>query len=111
MGWNDAGYQSSDLPEATPFMNSLREKGVKLTHYYSQPSCTPSRVAMMTGKFPYRNGFQNIELQVSNHYGVPMSNRLLPQYLQELGYKTVCIVKRAVFKKKVMLRVCSSRAL
>jgi len=89
MGWNDMGYQSSDLPEATPFMNSLREKGVKLTHYYSQPSCTPSRVAMMTGKFPYRNGFQNVELQVSNHIGVPKSNRLLPQYLQEIDYKTV----------------------
>ena len=70
-------------------MNSLREKGVKLTHYYSQPSCTPSRVAMMTGKFPYRNGFQNVELQVSNHIGVPKSNRLLPQYLQEIDYKTV----------------------
>ena len=78
MGWNDMGYQSTDLPEATPFMNSLSEKGIKLTHYYSQPSCTPSRVAIMTGKFPYRNGFQNMELQVADHYGVPMSNRLLP---------------------------------
>jgi len=89
MGWNDVGYQSTDLPEATPFMNALVKKGVKLTHYYAQPSCTPSRVAMMTGKFPYQNGFQNVEVQVANHYGVPMSNRLLPQYLQEIGYKTV----------------------
>ena len=63
--------------------------GIRLTHYYSQPSCTPSRVAMMTGKFPYKNGFQNYELQVADEMGVPLSNKLMPAYMKELGYRTV----------------------
>ena len=58
------GYTSTDLPDATPYMNKLVRKGVKLTHYYAQPSCTPSRVTMMTGKFAYKTGYQNYEQQV-----------------------------------------------
>ena len=89
LGWNDMGYQSSDLPEATPFMNALVHESVKLTHYYSMPSCTPSRVAMMTGKFAYKNGLQNTEVMIDSYFGVPMSNKLVPKFMQELGYKTV----------------------
>jgi len=89
MGWNDIGYQSTDLPGATPNMRAYAEKGVKLTHFYGQPTCTPSRVAIMTGKFPYKNGFQNLEVQLYNQYGVPLSNQLMSEHLQSLGYRTV----------------------
>ena len=89
MGWNDVGYQSIDLGEATPFLNKLAAKSVKLTKYYTQPSCTPSRVTMMTGKWAYKNGFQNYELEPSAQAGVPLSNELMPAYLRSLGYKTV----------------------
>ena len=88
-GWNDIGYISTDISQATPHMTALAEKGIKLTHYYTQPSCTPSRVALMTGKFPYKNGFQNYELQVTDQTGVPLSNKLMPAYMKELGYRTV----------------------
>lgn len=70
-------------------MTELSSKGIRLTNYYGQPSCTPSRVALMTGKFPYKNGFQNYEVQYQDSVGVPLSNKLMPQYLSELGYKTV----------------------
>jgi hypothetical protein len=33
MGWNDIGYNSGDLPEATPFMKSLAHQGITLTHH------------------------------------------------------------------------------
>lgn len=74
-------------------MTALAAKGVKLTHYYSQPSCSPSRVAMMTGKFPYKNGFQNYELQLSDQVGVPLSNKLLPSHMKDLGYHTAMLGK------------------
>jgi len=93
LGWNDIGYISSDLPGATPHMNRYSKLGVKLTHYYAQPSCTPSRVAMMTGKFPYKNGFQDYELQADDVIGVPLSNKLMPAYMKELGYRTVMFGK------------------
>ena len=89
MGWNDIGYQSTDIPLATPYLTTLMEKGIRLTHYYGQPSCTPSRVTMMTGKFAYKNGFQNYELQHIDSVGVPLSNKLLPAYMRDLGYSTV----------------------
>ena len=70
LGWNDIGYTSTDLPDATPYMTSLAKKGVIFTKYYAQPSCTPSRVTMMTSKYAYKNGFQNYELQYTNSVGV-----------------------------------------
>ena len=85
MGWNDIGYTSTDLPEATEFMVKLAAKSVTLTHYYTQPSCTPSRVTMMTGKWAHKNGFQNYELQHTDEVGVPLSNKLMPEHLQEHG--------------------------
>lgn len=88
LGWNDFGLYSTDLPEATPFMSSLAKQGVLMTKYYTQPSCTPSRVTMMTGKYAYRNGFQNYELQHVDQVGVPLSNKLLPAHMKELGYST-----------------------
>mmetsp|Transcript_31651 Transcript_31651/g.40673 ORF Transcript_31651/g.40673 Transcript_31651/m.40673 type:complete len:629 (-) Transcript_31651:183-2069(-) len=88
-GWNDVGYNSGDISEATPFMKEIVKKSIKLTRYYTQPSCTPSRVTMMTGKFAYKNGFQNYELQQSDYVGVPLSNKLMPHYMRDLGYKTV----------------------
>jgi len=88
-GWNDIGYISTDISQATPHMTALAAKGIKLTHYYTQPSCSPSRVAMMTGKFPYKNGLQNYEIQVTDEIGVPLSNKLMPAYMKELGYRTV----------------------
>jgi len=93
LGWNDIGYTSTDLPGATPHMNRYSSLGIKLTHYYAQPSCTPSRVAMMTGKFPYKNGFQDYELQVDDVIGVPLSNKLMPAYMKDLGYRTVMFGK------------------
>ena len=70
LGWNDIGYTSTDLSDATPHMTSMAQKGVIFTKYYAQPSCTPSRVTMMTSKFAYKNGFQNYELQFENSVGV-----------------------------------------
>ena len=85
MGWNDIGYTSTDLPEATEYMVKLAKKSVKLTHYYTQPSCTPSRVTIMTGKWAYKNGFQNHEIHPNDNIGVPLSNKLMPEHMQDLG--------------------------
>jgi arylsulfatase B len=89
LGWNDIGYNSNDLSGATPYMKEIAKKGIKLTQYYTQPSCTPSRVTMMTGKFAYKNGFQNYELNVPDYVGVPLSNKLMPEHMKDLGYKTI----------------------
>ena len=88
MGWNDIGYESSDLPGATEFMTKLAQKSIRLTQYYGQPSCTPSRATMMTGRWAHVVGFQNYELQARDFVGVPLSFKLLPELMRDRRYKT-----------------------
>ena len=93
MGWNDVGFHSSDIPEATLYMNELVTKSIYLSQYYTQPSCTPSRATIMSGKWAFRNGFQNYELQAGERVGLPLSNKLMPEYLSDLGYRTHMVGK------------------
>ncbi|CAM9988015.1 unnamed protein product, partial [Choristocarpus tenellus] len=44
VGWDDFGYQSSDLSRVTPNLDALASRGVKLGNYYTSNLCTPSRV-------------------------------------------------------------------
>ena len=43
----------------TPRIDELAASGIKFDNAYSMPQCTPSRVAFMTGQYPYRNGWVN----------------------------------------------------
>ncbi|EDM25916.1 arylsulphatase A [Lentisphaera araneosa HTCC2155] len=43
----------------TPRIDQLAEQGLKFDNAYSMPQCTPSRVAFMTGQYPYRSGWVN----------------------------------------------------
>ena len=45
VGMNDIGHRSTDLQELAPFMDSLSSEGVRLTKYYTNHLCTPSRVS------------------------------------------------------------------
>ena len=63
VGWNDVGWQSTDLGPAalggggvTPALDALARDGVILEQFYAMPSCTPSRSALLTGVHPAHNG-------------------------------------------------------
>ncbi|CAN0183326.1 unnamed protein product [Laminaria digitata] len=45
MGMNDMGSSSTDMAEATPFIDSLAKDGVRITSYYTNHICTPARVS------------------------------------------------------------------
>lgn len=86
LGYNDIGYQSIDIPLATPFMTQLAtESGVILDSYYSLLECTPARAALMTGRYPIRTGMQHECLQANSPWGLNLQEVLLPQYLKRLG--------------------------
>ena len=53
-GWNDVSWHNPLIH--SPVLEQLAASGVLLDQYYVQPTCSPSRVAMMTGKYPYRSG-------------------------------------------------------
>lgn len=56
---DDMGYEClssyGSASYSTPNLDKLAQNGVRFTHAYSQPLCTPSRVQIMTGKYNYRN--------------------------------------------------------
>ena len=91
LGWKDVGFHGSDIK--TPTIDSLAAGGVKLEQYYVQPMCTPTRAALMTGRYPLRYGLQTSVIPSAHMYGLPTDEWLLPQALKEAGYRTAIVGK------------------
>ncbi|MFT4690160.1 MAG: arylsulfatase A-like enzyme [Limisphaerales bacterium] len=67
----------------TPHLDRLAASGMRFTHAYSQPLCTPTRVQIMTGKYNHRNW---------TYFGIlDTQERTFGHLLQDAGYRT-CIV-------------------
>jgi arylsulfatase A-like enzyme len=90
-GWNDVGFHGSEIE--TPNLDRLANEGVKLEQFYAQPMCTPSRAALLTGRYPHRYGLQTLVIPSAGTYGLSTDEWLLPQALKEAGYKTAIIGK------------------
>eukprot|EP00903_Cladosiphon_okamuranus_P015002 g13881.t2 len=93
MGWNDIGYQSTDLHAVTPNLNRMAAAGVRLSQYYSMPICTPARAALMTGRYSIRYGFQYSIIYAGAAWGIPFTEKLLPEYMNEAGYTSHMVGK------------------
>jgi arylsulfatase A-like enzyme len=92
LGWKDVGFNgSTDIK--TPNIDKLAAEGAKLTQFYVQPMCTPTRAALMTGRYPFRYGLQTAVIPSVSAYGLDTTEWLLPQALKEAGYKTAIIGK------------------
>ena len=91
LGWKDVGFHGSDIK--TPNLDKLAAGGVKLEQFYVQPMCTPTRAALMTGRYPFRYGLQTAVIPAGAKYGLATDEWLLPQALKEAGYTTAIIGK------------------
>ena len=92
LGWKDMGFQGSpDIK--TPNLDRLAGDGVQLDQFYVQPFCTPSRAALMTGRYPFRYGLQTIVIPSQGTYGLSTEERTLPEILKAAGYRTEMIGK------------------
>ena len=90
LGWKDVGYNDSEVQ--TPTIDRLAASGVKLKRYYAQPTCSPTRTSLMTGQAAVRNGVY-LPIDKNNLSGLPLDQKILPQYFKEAGYQTSLIGK------------------
>lgn len=91
LGWKDVGFHGSDIK--TPNIDKLAQTGARLEQFYVQPMCTPTRAALLTGRYPFRYGLQTAVIPTPSKYGLPTDELLLPQVLKEAGYRTVMVGK------------------
>lgn len=92
LGWKDVGFNgATDIQ--TPNLDQLAKTGARLTQFYAQPMCTPTRAALMTGRYPYRYGLQTLVIPSVSTYGLATDEWLLPQALKKAGYQTAIIGK------------------
>ena len=91
MGYSDMSWQGS--PIQTPNLDKLRGGGMFLDRYYVQPQCTPSRVAFLTGNYPYRFGLHEHIVLNRSLNGIPGEVKTIAEKMQEGGYRTSVIGK------------------
>ncbi|MBK8980091.1 MAG: sulfatase-like hydrolase/transferase [Planctomycetes bacterium] len=82
-------YGGEDAP--TPHIDALAAAGLRLTEAWSMPKCTPTRVTLLTGQYPFRHGWVN-------HWDVPRwgggchfdadLNLTFARVLRDAGYRT-----------------------
>ncbi|CAK1598762.1 unnamed protein product [Parnassius mnemosyne] len=92
MGWNDVSFHGYDQI-LTPNIDLLAYSGVVFERYYSHCICTPARSALLTGKFAHVTGMQGLPILGIEDRGLPLTEKVLPQYFKELGYATHLVGK------------------
>ena len=92
--WDDAAYGRVGHPMLskltgidTPNIDTMAREGMTLTRMYSEPSCTPTRVATLTGRHPIRSGLTQVVFPV-HAIGMPNKEVTIAEVLKKEGYKT-----------------------
>lgn len=84
LGWADVGWHGG--PFQTPHLDQLVRDGVELDQHYVQPVCTPTRTALLSGRYPGRFGPQ--AMAPSNLRAMPLGTTTLATALKSIGYAT-----------------------
>ncbi|MGI9531832.1 sulfatase-like hydrolase/transferase, partial [Lutimonas sp.] len=92
--WDDQQYGSVGFPHIqkalgyeTPIINQLAEEGINFTRMYSEPACTPTRAAFLTGRHPVRNGMGVVGMP-HEFSGLAKEEVTLAEVLSGAGYAT-----------------------
>ena len=99
LGYNDLGcYNSRDAAIQTPNIDRLAAEGMRFTDWQSANSvCAPSRAAILTGRYPPRNGMVVVshpfEKEQHEHLGLYQDQITIPELLKPLGYVSAAFGK------------------
>jgi len=71
----------------TPRIDQLASEGMRLLNFNVEAQCTPSRAAIMTGRYAIRTGNASVPLDIE-FYGLTQWEQTMPEMLSEAGYVT-----------------------
>jgi arylsulfatase A-like enzyme len=88
-GYGDLGPYGGGVGRGmpTPNIDKMAKEGMLFYSFYAQPSCTPGRAAMQTGRIPNRSGMTTVAFQGQGG-GLPKAEWTLASVLKTGGYKT-----------------------
>src|SRR5688500_933639 len=96
LGWGDLGCYGHPTIR-TPNLDRMATEGMRFTSFYSAAEvCTPSRAALLTGRYPIRNGMchdQRRVLHAQAKGGLPRDEITLAELLKQQGYATAIVGK------------------
>jgi len=75
----------------TPHIDRLASQGIRFTHCFSNPLCSPSRAQLLTGQYPFRNGIREVLYDLKRHANLYLDAEGHPSFarqLQAAGYRT-----------------------
>lgn len=91
LGYGDLGPYGSKIP--TPNIDRLAEDGIRFTNMCSaDPVCSPSRAALLTGRYPTRVGVPRVFFPQDKD-GLDLHEVTLANVLKDRGYRTACVGK------------------
>src|SRR5512133_2918485 len=91
LGYGDLGSYGSRI--RTPNLDRMAAEGVRFTNFCSaDPVCSPSRAALLTGRYPPRVGVPKV-LFPQDTDGLNLDEKTLANLLKDRGYKTMCVGK------------------
>ena len=94
IGYGDIGaYGGGELRGApTPRIDRLAAEGLRLTQFLVEPACTPSRAALMTGRYSIRSGLSLVAVEGTS-ISLPATEITMAEMLREAGYATAMFGK------------------
>ena len=89
VGWGDLGAYLGGVGrgQATPNLDRMATEGMTFYTFYGQPSCTPGRAAIITGRIPNRSGMTTVAFQGQGG-GLPHAEWTIASVLKTAGYQT-----------------------
>jgi len=91
LGYADVGFMGcKDI--RTPELDKLAQAGAVLESFYVQPVCSPTRAALMTGRYAVRTGVYTV-VRPNAPWGLKLEERTLAQALRAAGYETAIVGK------------------
>ena len=89
--YSDFSFNSKDSPISTTYIDNIAEKGIILTQYYTHSLCTPSRAALLTGRYHVNTGL-NFVLLPGSPAGLRDGTVTLPELLKQSANYTTSMV-------------------